>query len=329
MVTLPGLAELAGHRFPSTITIREVGPRDGLQLERPLRLEQKIEFIDAIARTGVKRVEITSFVSPTAVPALADAAALVGELYRWPDIEFCALVAGYGGAKRALAAGMFHLQYVVSASESHSLANAGKGVDEAVETGAAVIDLVHRAGGVCEVIIAIAFDCPFDGATPPKAVEDIVERLVGAGADRITLADTIGTATPDRVLALVQTIRPLCQGRRLGLHLHNTRDTSLANVLVALLIGVEDFDSSVGGLGGCPFAPGASGNLATEDLVNFAEELGTDTGLDLDELRNAASLVRSFTSSPLSAALSRCEPRKGFTYAISHQPSLRTITSVN
>jgi hydroxymethylglutaryl-CoA lyase len=325
MITLKSLAELAGYKLPTAVDIREVGPRDGLQLEEPLSLEQKIEFIDALARTGVRRIEVTSFVSPTAVPALADAHDLVQELHQWPHIEFCALVAGYGGAKRALAAGITHLQYVISASDGHAQANAGKTVQESVEAGRAIIDLVHRSNGICEVIIATAFDCPFDGPTEPAQVAGVLSQLVAAGADRITLADTIGTATPDRVLDLLQTIRPLCPELAVGLHLHNTRDTAMANVLAALLLGVTDFDAAVGGLGGCPFAPGASGNLATEDLVNFLEDMGISTGIDLDAAGEAGSLVAGFLDRPLNSALSKCSPRIGFTYATDRNPTLAGI----
>lgn len=315
MISLKSLASQAGYEFPRAVDIREVGPRDGLQLEAPLTLRQKTDFIEALAKTGVKRIEVTSFVSPSAVPALADAAELAQELHRWPEIDFVALVAGYGGAKRALAAGVKHLQYVISASDGHAKANAGKSVQESVEAGKATIDLVHGAGGMCEVIVATAFDCPFDGPTPTDAVARIVAQLVAAGADRLTLADTIGTATPDRVLELIQVIRPLCPEGAVGLHLHNTRDTAMANVLAALLVGVTDFDAAVGGLGGCPFAPGASGNLATEDLVNFLEDMGVSTGLDLEELGKAGSLVSGFLARDLSSALSKCTPRIGFTYA--------------
>ncbi|MFF1255100.1 hydroxymethylglutaryl-CoA lyase [Pseudarthrobacter sp. NPDC058329] len=297
------------------VDIREVGPRDGLQLERTLTLDQKIRMIDGLVQAGVRRVEVTSFVSPTAVPALADAAELVKELHRWPDVDFCALVAGIGGAKRALAAGITHLEYVVSASESHAKANAGKTVAQSVEAGEAIIKMVHEAGGICEVIVAIAFDCPFEGPTSVGAVADIVKAFVSAGADRICLGDTIGTATPDRVIGLVQAVRTQAPGHSIGLHLHNTRDTAMANVLAGLLIGVTDFDASIGGLGGCPFAPGASGNLATEDLTNFLEDMGIRTGLNIAALKQISSEVAAFVGHELSAALTRCEPRIGFTYA--------------
>jgi hydroxymethylglutaryl-CoA lyase len=314
MITLQSIAKSTGHQLPTSVEIREVGPRDGLQLEAPLSLQQKIQFIDHLVKTGVKRIEVTSFVSPEAVPALADASEVVRELHRWPEIEFCALVAGYGGAKRALAAGIKRIEYVISASESHAKANAGKSVMESIEAGEAIIDLVKKSGGFCEVIIATAFDCPFDGPTPTSSVVDVVERLVRAGADRLTLADTIGTAIPSRVIHLVQLVRPLCPDLEVGLHLHNTRDTAMANVLAALLIGVRNFDTSVGGLGGCPFAPGASGNLATEDLVNFLEDMNIATGINLDHVSKAGSLVATFLGITLNSALSRCSPRKGFTY---------------
>ncbi|MGC0239432.1 hydroxymethylglutaryl-CoA lyase [Arthrobacter sp. SD76] len=314
-LTLESIASAAGHSLPRTVDIREVGPRDGLQLERTLTLDQKIRMIDGLVAAGVKRIEVTSFVSPTAVPALADAAELVQELHRWPEVEFCALVAGVGGAKRALAAGITHLEYVISASESHARANAGKTIAESVDAGKHILKMVHDAGGICEVIVAISFDCPFEGPTPVVHVTDIVRAFVEAGADRICLGDTIGTATPDRVIALVQAIREQAPGHSVGLHLHNTRDTALANVLAGLLIGVTDFDASIGGLGGCPFAPGASGNLATEDLTNFLEDMGIHTGLNIAGLQQISAEVADFVGHELSASLARVEPRIGFTYA--------------
>ncbi|MEV7136520.1 hydroxymethylglutaryl-CoA lyase [Arthrobacter sp. NPDC093128] len=317
-LTLESMAAAVGHTLPQAVDIREVGPRDGLQLERKLTLDQKIRMIEGLVAAGVRRVEATSFVSPTAVPALADAAELVKELNRWPEVDFCVLVAGIGGARRALAAGITHLEYVVSASESHAKANAGKTITESIEAGKQIIKMVHEAGGICEVIVAIAFDCPFEGPTPPSRVADIVRTLVDAGADRICLGDTIGTATPDRVIALVQAVRAQAPGHSIGLHLHNTRDTALANVLAALMIGVTDFDAAIGGLGGCPFAPGASGNLATEDLTNFLEDMGIHTGLNIAELKQISAEVATFVGHELSAALTKCEPRIGFTYAAEH-----------
>lgn len=313
--TLESMASAIGHTLPRAVDIREVGPRDGLQLERKLTLDQKIRMIDGLVEAGVRRIEATSFVSPTAVPALADAPELAKELVRWPEVDFCVLVAGVGGAKRALAAGITHLEYVISASESHAKANAGKTIAESIEAGEQIIKMVHEAGGICEVIVAIAFDCPFEGPTPASRVADIVKALVKTDADRICLGDTIGTATPDRVIALVQAVRDRAPGHSIGLHLHNTRDTALANVLAALMIGVTDFDAAIGGLGGCPFAPGASGNLSTEDLTNFLEDMGIHTGLNISALKQISAEVANFVGHDLSAAMTKVEPRIGFTYA--------------
>src|SRR5690606_37694951 len=267
--------------LPAAVDLREVGLRDGLQLETPLPLRTKLEILDAVAATGVRRVEVTSFVSPTAVPALADAEALVAELGRWPGLRFSALVAGSGGARRAVEAGMPDLEYVISVSDGHSHANAGRPTERAVAATADIARLAHDAGGCCEAILACAWDCPFDGRTPVSRTVDAARRAVELGADRLCVADTIGTTVPGRLVELVEAVRAACPGVEVGVHLHNTRGSGLACVLAAVQIGVTQLDVSVGGLGGCPFAPGASGNIATEEVVYLLEESGVHTGLDL------------------------------------------------
>ncbi|MBM9510069.1 hydroxymethylglutaryl-CoA lyase [Actinacidiphila acididurans] len=288
--------------LPPSVELREVGLRDGLQLEQPIPLRAKLELLEAVVATGVRRVEATSFVSPKAVPALADAEELAGELERWPGVHFSALVAGTGGARRAVAAGMPNLEYVVSASESHSLANARRGTDQAVAAVADIAALAHGAGGECEVIIAVAWDCPFDGRTPADRVVDIARRAVALGADRLCLGDTIGTTVPARVVALVEAVRAACPGIDVGVHFHNTRGSGLACVLAAAQIGVTRIDASVGGLGGCPFAPGATGNIATEDVVYLLEESGVSTGLDLDRVLAAAAVAERALGRPLTTS---------------------------
>ncbi len=273
------------------VDIREVGLRDGLQLEAPIPLKAKLEILDAVARTGVHRVEVTSFVSPAAVPALADAEQVVAELGRWPGLQFSALVAGYGGARRAVAAGLPHLEYVISASDGHSLANARRTTDKAVAAVGDIAGLVHDAGGRCEAIIAVAWDCPFDGRTPVARTVEIARRAVELGADQICLGDTIGTTVPGRVVELVEAVRTACPGIDIGVHFHNTRGSGLACVLAAVQIGVTQIDAAVGGLGGCPFAPGASGNIATEEVVYLLEESGVPTGLDLSQVLETAAVV--------------------------------------
>ncbi|MFC9549290.1 hydroxymethylglutaryl-CoA lyase [Rhodococcus sp. NPDC056960] len=291
------------------VDIREVGPRDGLQNEKPIPTAAKLELIDALAATGVGRIEVTSFVSPRAIPALADAEAVAAHLDRWPQVTFSALVAGLGGVRRALAAGLTRLEYVVSASDGHSRANVGRSSEESIALIAPVAELVHRAGGQLEVIVAIAFDCPFDGPTPPERVAEIARRAVLSGADVLSVADTIGTATPVRVGDVLTRVRDAVPAMDLGLHLHDTRGQGLANAWAAYTLGIRHFDASVGGLGGCPFAPGAGGNIATEELVYMFEDGGIATGIDVDETLTAARLAGKLLDTPLGSGLLRAGGR--------------------
>jgi hydroxymethylglutaryl-CoA lyase len=291
------------------VDIREVGPRDGLQNEKPITTAAKLELIDALAATGVGRIEVTSFVSPRAIPALADAEAVAAHLDRWPQVTFSALVAGLGGVRRALAAGLTRLEYVVSASDGHSRANVGRSSEESIALIAPVAELVHRAGGQLEVIVAIAFDCPFDGPTPPERVAEIARRAVLSGADALSVADTIGTATPVRVGDILTRVRDAVPAMDLGLHLHDTRGQGLANAWAAYTLGIRHFDASVGGLGGCPFAPGAGGNIATEELVYMFEDGGIATGIDVDETLTAARLAGKLLDTPLGSGLLRAGGR--------------------
>ena len=213
------------------VSIREVGPRDGLQIEDPVSLAEKLRLVDALAATGVSRIEATSFVSPRAVPALADAELLAAELHQWPGIEFSALVAGIGGAKRAVAAGMKTVEYVVSASNGHSEANTRSTTEQATERIGEVVRIVHDGGGRVEVIVATAWDCPFDGPTDPDRVLRIAEQAKEFGADQFSIADTIGTATPGRVGRLIDAV-----GERVGdFGLVRTSTTRVALVLLARL----------------------------------------------------------------------------------------------
>lgn len=296
---------------PAHVTIREVAMRDGLQIESPVPLAAKLRLLDAIARTGVREVEATAFVSPSKVPALADAAELSAALGDYPDIEFSALVASAGGAKRAVAAGLRSLEYVVSAADGHSRANVGRSSAEACAQIADVAAIAHDAGASVEVIIATAWDCPFDGPTPTDRVLDVVEAACTHGADRVALADTIGTATPGRVSALVDVVRPHIGDRPLGAHFHNTRGAGLASAWAAVTAGVTRLDSSVGGLGGCPFAPGASGNIATEDLVYLLRDSGVAVDVDLEAAIEAANVARSVVGHDLPGALLRAGDRRG------------------
>ena len=291
------------------VTIREVALRDGLQIESPIPLSAKLELLAAIAATGVREVEATAFVSPSKVPALADAAELAAALRDYPDIEFSALVASPNGVHRAIAAGFGSVEYVVSAADGHSRANVGRSSAEACAQIADITTIAHDAGVSVEVIISTAWDCPFDGPTPPQRVLDVVDSACERGADRIAIADTIGTATPGRVTALVEMVAPRIGGRPLGAHFHNTRGTGLASAWAAVTAGVRRLDSSVGGLGGCPFAPGASGNIATEDLVYLLTDSGIEVDVDLAAAIEAARVAQSVVGHPLPSALLRSGDR--------------------
>jgi hydroxymethylglutaryl-CoA lyase len=295
--------------LPTAVDVREVGMRDGLQLEDPLPLAAKLEMLEALVATGVRRIEVTSFVSPRAVPALADADQVAAELHRFGGVHFSALVANLRGAQRAVDAGIAHLEYVVSASDSHSRANAGRPTAGAVAAVGEIAGLAHGAGGSLEVIVATAWDCPFDGRTPVARTVDVTRAAVTAGADALCLGDTIGTTTPLRVVQLLDAVRRTCPGVPLGVHFHDTRGTGQANALVALQAGVTQLDASVGGLGGCPFAPGASGNIATEELLYWLDDAGVATGIDLDAVLAAAAVTERAVGHPLPSSLHRAGGR--------------------
>ncbi|BDY30624.1 hydroxymethylglutaryl-CoA lyase [Mycolicibacterium mageritense] len=295
--------------LPRKVDIREVCLRDGLQIEKPIPLAAKVELLEAIVATGVRSIEATAFVSPSKVPALADAPELAAELHRFPDVEFSALVASPNGARRAVTAGLRSIEYVVSASDAHSVANVGRSTTEATAAIADVARVAHDGGATVEVIVATAWDCPFDGPTPPQRVLDIASAAVELGVDRIAIADTIGTTTPRRVTALVEQIRPLIDGLPLGAHFHNTRGAGLASAYAAVQAGVTRLDASVGGLGGCPFAPGASGNIATEDLVYLLRDSGIETDVDLTRAIDAARVAQEAVGHELPSALLRAGDR--------------------
>lgn len=296
--------------LPGHVVIREVALRDGLQIEKPIPLSAKLELLAAIAATGVREVEVTSFVSPTKVPALADAAELAAELWRYPGIEFSALVASTGGAARAVAAGLTSIEYVVCATDEFSQRNVGRPTAPATAAISDIARIAHDGGASVEVIIATAWDCPFEGPTPPQRVVDIAATATECGVDRISIADTIGTTTPVRVAELITKVRPIIGDIPLGAHFHNTRGTGLASAYAAVSAGVTRLDASAGGLGGCPFAPGATGNIATEDLVYLLGDCGIDTGIDLDAAIAAAAVAGSVVGHGLPSALLAAGDRK-------------------
>ena len=295
--------------LPTHVDIRDVSLRDGLQIEDPIPLSAKLELLAAVAATGVREMEATAFVSPSKVPALADAAELADELHQFDGIEFSALVASPNGAKRAIAAGLRSIEYVVSAADGHSRSNVGRTTAEATAQIAEIVTIAHDSGGSVEVIIATAWDCPFDGPTPTERVVDIVTAATDSGADRLAIADTIGTTTPRRVADLIARIRPLIGDLPLGAHFHNTRGAGLASAYAAVTAGVTRLDASAGGLGGCPFAPGASGNIATEDLVYLLRDSGIHVDVDLQAAIEAAKVAQRVVGHELPSSLLRAGDR--------------------
>ncbi|VEG44041.1 pyruvate carboxyltransferase [Mycolicibacterium flavescens] len=294
------------------VQIRDVSLRDGLQIEDPIPLSAKLELLAAVAATGVREMEATAFVSPSKVPALADAADLATHLQEYRDshgIEFSALVASPNGAKRAIAAGLSSIEYVVSAADGHSQANVGRTSAEATALIPEIISIAHDSGASVEVIVATTWDCPFDGPTPHQRVVDVMTTALSSEVDRLAIADTIGTATPRRVTETIEALRPLVGEIPLGAHFHNTRGAGLASAYAAVTAGITRLDASVGGLGGCPFAPGASGNIATEDLVYLLRDSGIGVDVDLDAAIEAAGVAQRLVGHDLPSSLLRAGDR--------------------
>jgi hydroxymethylglutaryl-CoA lyase len=287
------------------IRIRDVGPRDGLQSEAPVPPERRAELATALAAAGVRDVEAASFVSPKAVPSMADAGTVVRALPASEDVTWWALVPNARGVELARAAGVDHLTVTISASEGYSLKNVGRSTDEAIASLAAIASAADGVEAI-DVIVSCAFGSPFHDVGDPSPTAAIVERTLDVMPDAvITLADTTGTATPRRIREVVDAL-PSSIADDLGLHLHDTRGTALTNAMAAIDRGIGRFDTAVGGLGGSPFAPGAGGNLATEDLVLMLHDLGHATGIDLDALleiaTGLAALVGHDVPSRVSAA---------------------------
>lgn len=295
--------------FPSRVTLREVGPRDGLQSEAPVPTGAKIELIDALATTGIGQIEAVSYVHPAAIPQMADAQEVWAGVTRAGDIAYSALVPNLFGAERALAAGFEDIEIVVSASQTHNLKNLNRTPEQSLDAIAGVIERVHADGARVQVIVATAFGCPYEGEIPECQVIAHAVRAVGLGADSICFGDTTGMGSPPRIERIVGGVRDQVPDTRIALHLHDTRGTGMANLVAGLRMGVENFDASVGGLGGCPYAPGASGNIATEEAVYLLQELGVETGVDLDALLEVAHIAERIVGRELPSRLLKAGPR--------------------
>jgi hydroxymethylglutaryl-CoA lyase len=300
--------------LPPSVSIREVGPRDGLQNEDPVPTEAKVRLLDALGRTGVRRIEAVSFVHPKAIPQMADADEVWAKATRVDGVRYSALVPNSRGAQRALAAGFTEVEVVVSASDTHNRRNVNRSTAESLDDITLLIEELHLAGATAEVIISTSFGCPYEGDIEPGRVAGIVDRVVADGADRVSFGDTTGMATPRRVRDVVTAVRDRHPDLPLLLHFHNTRGTALANILTALELGITEYDASVGGLGGCPYAgPGATGNVATEEVVHMLHDMGIHTGIDLDALIEAAVLAEEIVGRRLPSGVLRAGPRTRLT----------------
>lgn len=287
---------------PKRVTICEVGPRDGLQNEpTPIAAADKIRFCDMLSDAGVPILEATSFVSPKAVPQMADADEVFRGIRKDPGRTYLVLCPNERGLDRALAAGVRAIAVFTAASEAFAQANIRMSVDESIATFANVVKRAKAEGLWVRAAVSTAFGCPFQGKVPVADVVRVCEQLLALGVDELSVADTIGVGTPNQVAELVPALLETVPLERLGLHFHDTRGTALANTLAALAYGVHIFDTSAGGLGGCPFAPGATGNGATEDLLYVLHGMGIETGIDLDKVRAASRFIASKLGRPLAS----------------------------
>lgn len=289
---------------PTQIEINEVGPRDGLQIEKALvATDDKVAFVDALSDCGFARIEVTSFTSPKAIPALADASEVMRRIRRRPGVIYTALVPNIRGLERALEAGTDEMNLVMSCSETHNRANLRMTRDQSFAELSQVLAAAGRSSTPCNVSLSTAFGCPFDGDVAADQVLDLAARLVDAGATGITLCDTTGMAFPTQVAALCEQAAARLPGVALTVHLHNTRGMALANAIAAWQTGVTRFDAAAGGLGGCPYAPGASGNVNTEELVHMFACMGVDTGVSLEPLLAIVRGLPALVQRDLSNAL--------------------------
>jgi hydroxymethylglutaryl-CoA lyase len=295
--------------LPQQVTMREVGTRDGIQsLGAFVPTEQKIEMANALARTGLKRIEVTAFVSPKAVPQMADAAEVMAAIERPPGVSWEPLVPNLVGARRALEARSDRLVVVLAASDTFNLKNINMTVADSLAGIAQIIPVAREAGVPVSAGIATSFGCPYEGDVPEARVQEIVGRLLELGVDEVSLADTTGMANPAQVERMLGGIRERWPEVPFGLHFHNTRGMGLANVVAGLRTGVSIYDASIGGIGGCPFAPRATGNVSTEDVVHMLHQMGIQTGIDLDALIRCAQRMAEILGRDLPGQVMKAGP---------------------
>jgi hydroxymethylglutaryl-CoA lyase len=299
--------------LPSKVRIREVGPRDGFQNEpETIPTAEKIRLVDLLSATGLKRIEVTSFVRPEVIPQLADAEEVLAGVQRREGVAFSVLIPNERGLERALALALRdrfdEINVFVSASETHNRKNVNRSIEESLTGLERTLTAAREAGLRCEGVISTSFGCPYEGEVPAERVFEIAGRLAAAGCEEVGFGDTTGMANPRQVGEFFTAARERLGGVELTAHFHNTRGQGLANVLAALEQGVDSFESSFGELGGCPVPPGATGNVATEDVVSMLHEMGVETGIDLPALVEASRAAQEALGRPLGSHVLRAGP---------------------
>lgn len=306
--------------------IQEVSVRDGFQIEpRFIPTEQKIELINALSRTGLAKIEVTSFTSPKAIPNLADAEAVMQQIDRIDGVLYAVLVPNVRGCERALACGVDEINLFMSASATHNLANLRMTQEQSLDQFAQVVRHIDGRAAI-NASLSTAFGCPFDGEVPENVVFDLVQRYLDMGINAVSLCDTTGVANPAQVERVCAQVRERWPELVLTAHFHDTRAMGLANVLAALRAGVDRFDASLGGLGGCPFAPGASGNVCTEDMVHMLQAMGYDTGVNLDQLIEISRLLPEIVGHDVPGQVAKAGP---YSRRYPVPESVRTLTGAN
>ena len=278
--------------MPPTVTIVEVGPRDGLQNEAAaVQTLDKVTFVNLLSASGLPAIEVSAFVSPKWVPQMADASGVFAGISRRPGVRYPALVPNLAGLERAHASGVTEVAIFAAASETFSRRNINQGIEASLDAYRSVCERAAALGMPVRAYVSTAFGCPFEGRVPPERVGSVCQSLVEMGAFQVSVSDTIGIAHPGQIPEVLNAVAARVPLAAIALHFHDTRGTALANVLTALQMGVTTFDSSAGGLGGCPYAPGATGNLATEDLIYMLDGLGIETGVNLAAVVEASTYI--------------------------------------
>ncbi|TXL66483.1 hydroxymethylglutaryl-CoA lyase [Cerasibacillus terrae] len=300
------------RQWPDFIQIKEVGPRDGLQNEKKrVPTKDKIAWINKLSETGVREIEYSSFVHPKWVPQLSDAHEVGRKIKRNPNVRYSALVPNLKGLDLALEAGIDGASVFMSASESHNKSNINKSIAETYPVLEEVIREAKAAGKHVTGYVSTVFDCPFEGKITPEKVIEVCDHLVDAGVDDISLGDTIGTAVPSQVEALLDKVLDRYSSEKIIMHFHDTRGMAIANIMTSMQYGITRFDSSIGGLGGCPYAPGAAGNVATNDILYLLHGMGIKTGVDEKKIEKAALFIQK--------KLGKTLPSKSLAYAVAQQ----------